>query len=71
MQEYKESSLIHSFESMIPTRQVPQKTKRCAQARNRTGGPTMATLDFTTKPLAQQEMLRDGELNPGLPRDKR
>ena len=23
-----------------------------AQARNRTGGPTMATLDFTTKPLA-------------------
>ena len=26
--------------------------KRTAQARNRTGGPTMATLDFTTKPLA-------------------
>ena len=28
-----------------------QKIKS-AQARNRTGGPTMATLDFTTKPLA-------------------
>ena len=26
--------------------------KKNAQARNRTGGPTMATLDFTTKPLA-------------------
>ncbi len=26
--------------------------KENAQARNRTGGPTMATLDFTTKPLA-------------------
>ena len=26
--------------------------KKSAQARNRTGGPTMATLDFTTKPLA-------------------
>uniref|UniRef100_A0A0L0P2N9 Uncharacterized protein n=1 Tax=Candidozyma auris TaxID=498019 RepID=A0A0L0P2N9_CANAR len=26
--------------------------KEIAQARNRTGGPTMATLDFTTKPLA-------------------
>ena len=26
--------------------------KKFAQARNRTGGPTMATLDFTTKPLA-------------------
>ena len=26
--------------------------KKIAQARNRTGGPTMATLDFTTKPLA-------------------
>ena len=29
------------------------KTKReCAPAENRTRGPTMATLDFTTKPLA-------------------
>ena len=26
---------------------------KIAQARNRTGGPTMATLDFTTKPLAR------------------
>ena len=26
--------------------------KRNAQTRNRTGGPTMATLDFTTKPFA-------------------
>ena len=29
-----------------------KKKKGNAQARNRTGGPTMATLDFTTKPLA-------------------
>ena len=29
-----------------------QRQKKNAQARNRTGGPTMATLDFTTKPLA-------------------
>ncbi|KND98729.1 hypothetical protein QG37_04634 [Candidozyma auris] len=47
------------------------RVQKNAQARNRTGGPTMATLDFTTKPLARKEKLRDGELNPGLPRDKR
>ena len=32
--------------------QVAKKLKRTAQARNRTGGSTMATLNFTTKPLA-------------------
>ena len=26
--------------------------QKSAQTRNRTGGPTMATLDFTTKPFA-------------------
>ena len=32
---------------------MPGELKKInAQARNRTGGPTMATLDFTTKPLA-------------------
>ena len=29
-----------------------ENAKKNAQARNRTRGPTMATLDFTTKPLA-------------------
>ena len=32
--------------------------KRCAPAENRTRGPTMATLDFTTKPLALTERRR-------------
>ena len=49
---------------------VELSPKKNAQTRNRTGGPTMATLDFTTKPFAL-EVLRDGELNPGLPCDKR
>ena len=36
-----------------------------AQTRNRTGGPTMATLDFTTKPFArvdfsQMTVIRQG-----------
>ena len=31
-----------------------------AQTRNRTGGPTMATLDFTTKPFAQESAPRRG-----------
>ncbi len=34
-----------------------QKQKRCAPAENRTRGPTMATLDFTTKPLALADAL--------------
>ena len=33
-----------------------RKKFKLAQARNRTGGPTMATLDFTTKPLALSEL---------------
>uniref|UniRef100_A0A0L0P585 Uncharacterized protein n=1 Tax=Candidozyma auris TaxID=498019 RepID=A0A0L0P585_CANAR len=33
-----------------------EEKKRDAQARNRTGGPTMATLDFTTKPLARDKL---------------
>ena len=44
--------------------------QKYAQTRNRTGGSTMATSNFTTKPFALDE-LRDGELNPGLPCDKR
>ena len=31
---------------------VELSPKKNAQTRNRTGGPTMATLDFTTKPFA-------------------
>ena len=31
-----------------------------AQTRNRTGGPTMATLDFTTKPFALEKAPRRG-----------
>ncbi|KND97619.2 hypothetical protein QG37_06015 [Candidozyma auris] len=33
-----------------------KEDKKNAQARNRTGGPTMATLDFTTKPLARLDV---------------
>ena len=36
------------------------KKKLNAQARNRTGGPTMATLDFTTKPLALNVLMLMG-----------
>ena len=32
---------------------VQRRFKKDAQTRNRTGGPTMATLDFTTKPFAR------------------
>ena len=36
----------------LKSNQLDWHGKKNAQARNRTGGPTMATLDFTTKPLA-------------------
>jgi hypothetical protein len=40
-----------------------------APAENRTRGPTMATLDFTTKPLALI-VFRYGDSNPGILRER-
>ena len=37
--------------------------KIIAQTRNRTGGPTMATLDFTTKPFALVRYILEFLLN--------
>ena len=40
-------------ETIFKNRGNPRKLEKInAQARNRTGGSTMATLNFTTKPLA-------------------
>ena len=45
-------SVIYTFIIMKVNKKLCSIIKNDAQARNRTGGPTMATLDFTTKPLA-------------------
>ena len=45
------------------------KGTKIAPAENRTRGPTMATLDFTTKPLALL-MFRYGDSNPGILRER-
>ena len=38
-------------------------SEKYAQTRNRTGGPTMATLDFTTKPFAPSVLGTQKTLN--------
>jgi hypothetical protein len=37
-----------------------EATQKCAPAANRTRGPSMATMDFTTKPLALFGVVEDG-----------
>ena len=52
------------------TKSIPESSwlatisQKYAQTRNRTGGPTMATLDFTTKPFARVTFRLGGEHVP-------